>query len=261
MNPGFVFLCPMTILYFTTTGNSLAVAKAIGGRLKSIPAMLLHGETTVSDDDAIGIVCPVHFGQVPEQVARFLFGAELNAPYIFCIMTCGSTPALAAKHLLKIRSFDYIASIEMVDNYFPFFDVARQVADLPRKQVESHLGNIICDIAVRNRKIERSGIYGHIAGWYMRVFPLSKTAYRRFYITPGLCTGCGVCTRVCPIANITLSSEGLPVIADKCLTCGACYHNCPSKAIRYRGEKSSYSYRHPDVSLHEIIDSNNQTEQ
>jgi flavodoxin len=47
----------MKILYFTGTGNSLAVAKRIGGELLSIPQEIHKKEMTYSDD-AIGLVFP-----------------------------------------------------------------------------------------------------------------------------------------------------------------------------------------------------------
>ena len=40
----------MTILYFTATGNSLSVAKAVGGTLKSIPQLVENKEYIVEDD-------------------------------------------------------------------------------------------------------------------------------------------------------------------------------------------------------------------
>ena len=47
--------------------------------------------------------------------------------------------------------------------------------------------------------------------------------------------------------------NGRPMIGEGCLTCGACYHNCPSAAVRYKGEKSRVQYRHPGVSLVDIM--------
>ncbi len=39
----------MTIFYFTATGNSLAVAKRVGGELISIPKALKDGESGYED--------------------------------------------------------------------------------------------------------------------------------------------------------------------------------------------------------------------
>ena len=55
----------MKILYFTTTGNSLAVARAIGGELLSVVGLLVSGVGGLRDDDGVGVVCPVYFGELP----------------------------------------------------------------------------------------------------------------------------------------------------------------------------------------------------
>jgi len=49
----------MTIFYFTATGNSLALAKRIGGTLVSIP-QVVDSENLYYKDDAIGVVFPVY---------------------------------------------------------------------------------------------------------------------------------------------------------------------------------------------------------
>jgi len=48
----------------------------------------------------------------------------------------------------------------------------------------------------------------------------------------GKCTGCGICTEVCPHGVFDLS-EGKARVAEKdsCMECGACALNCPAKAI------------------------------
>ena len=49
----------MLIFYFTATGNSLAVAKRIGGNLISIP-QVIDSQNLKYKDDAIGIVFPIY---------------------------------------------------------------------------------------------------------------------------------------------------------------------------------------------------------
>jgi flavodoxin len=49
----------MTILYFTSTGNSLYVAKQLGGKLISIPHCVKTNQYEFKDD-VIGIVVPIY---------------------------------------------------------------------------------------------------------------------------------------------------------------------------------------------------------
>ncbi|WP_285822452.1 EFR1 family ferrodoxin [Duncaniella freteri] len=238
----------MKILYFTTTGNSLAVARAIGGELLSVVGLLVSGVGGLRDDDGVGVVCPVYFGELPLPVSELLSRIVIDAPYRFLVLTCGSTPAMAVR---ASGGWDYVRSILMVDNYFPMFDVGEQIAGVGQKRVDEHLAEICADISMRRRFVESPTVFGRLAGWWMRCFPLRSDAYRRFYVEDS-CSGCGICARLCPVGNIVLLN-GRPMIGEGCLTCGACYHNCPSAAVRYKGEKSRVQYRHPGVSLVDIM--------
>lgn len=46
------------------------------------------------------------------------------------------------------------------------------------------------------------------------------------------CTGCGMCTTVCPHGVFSMS-QGKATISDgdACMECGACAKNCPAEAI------------------------------
>lgn len=68
----------MTILYFTATGSSLAVAKKPGGELLSIPRLVKEKRAEFRDD-VIGVVLPVYCADTPKMVRRFLRNAKLKA--------------------------------------------------------------------------------------------------------------------------------------------------------------------------------------
>ena len=73
------------------------------------------------------------------------------------------------------------------------------------------------------------------------------------------CIGCGICVKVCPRRNYTLTGEGVQC-KGACEYCLSCVQNCPQKAITLRaGEKNPDArYRHPDISLNDIIRANRQ---
>ena len=79
----------MTRCYFTASGNSLYVARQIGGKLFSIPK-LMRQESVVIEDDAVGIVSPVYVGGMPLMVQEFLDRAKINTAYFFYVFTCGN---------------------------------------------------------------------------------------------------------------------------------------------------------------------------
>ena len=68
----------MKICYFTATGNSLYVAKRLGGEMLSIPKQMKSGQLGI-EDDAVGVVCPVYAGEMPGMVRRFLKRANISS--------------------------------------------------------------------------------------------------------------------------------------------------------------------------------------
>ena len=51
-------------------------------------------------------------------------------------------------------------------------------------------------------------------------------------LVPQKCTGCGMCTKVCPHGVFVIDNRKA-IIADKnsCMECGACVKNCPVSAV------------------------------
>lgn len=51
-------------------------------------------------------------------------------------------------------------------------------------------------------------------------------------LNPGLCTGCRMCTQVCPHAVFRMEN-GKSAVSDRdaCMECGACAPNCPAGAL------------------------------
>jgi len=51
----------------------------------------------------------------------------------------------------------------------------------------------------------------------------------------GRCTGCGLCTQVCPQSVWSLENGKAQVAnRDQCIECGACAKNCAANAISVR---------------------------
>ena len=121
----------MKILYFTSTGNCLYVAKRIGGELLSIPQLQKDGVYDIQDD-AVGIVVPIYSFDVPRNVRRYLDKVNIKAEYVFAVMTYGNLSMAALRRLKKLLEsrnvpLHYSAEIKMVDNYLPIFEAAEQV--------------------------------------------------------------------------------------------------------------------------------------
>ena len=78
----------MKLLYYTTTGNNLYIAKQLGGELLSIPQLMKNEEFDI-EDDVVGIIFPVFFATSPKTLREFLQKADIKSDYLFLITSYG----------------------------------------------------------------------------------------------------------------------------------------------------------------------------
>ncbi|MDO5294797.1 MAG: EFR1 family ferrodoxin [bacterium] len=251
----------MKIFYFTGTGNSLAVAKRIGGELISI-AQVMNEEKLEYKDDVIGVIFPIYGCTVPGIVTRFLEKVKIEADYTFAIgtygMTQGKTMEIAQKLALNHGyRFDYVNQVLMLDNCQPQFDIAKEKEKLPRKHVEEQINQIIRDIEAKKKVTATSSFVNKAATWLCTsVIRTEKDDYAKKYTVDENCIKCGICAKVCPAANIKVTDH--VEFYDHCVCCQACIHACPKQAIHMKGERSTERWRNPEVTLAELIAANNQ---
>ena len=81
-----------------------------------------------------------------------------------------------------------------------------------------------------------------------------KKGTAKSYIVNDSCIRCGICARVCPANNITVTDK--VTFSDRCEVCYACLHNCPQKAIHLIKEASLARFRNENISLNDIIAAN-----
>lgn len=254
----------MKILYFTSTGNSLSVAKRFNAELLSIPQMIHDNRYSFEDDDSIGIIYPVYNGGLPYIVKDFISKCTIRAPYVFVIATYGNSP-VGTLHVMEKalaengNHGDYYETLLMVDNYLPMFEVKDQVSKLEEKGTEKNLERIVEEVNAHIHKAATNNIgwnmVASVIGTIMKK-PVQKAALS--YTVSDACIGCGTCVKVCPVGNVHQSGKEKPTFGANCERCYACVHNCPKKAIHIPQEKSGERFRNPEVSLKEIIDANRQ---
>jgi ferredoxin len=265
----------MTIFYFTGTGNSLEVAKKIGGELERInsksvasvaekPVLIeyslisipqtIDAENLHFKDDAIGIIFPIYWWNTPIMVRKFMERATLEADYLFAIGTYGNLPGAAMRNF---EHFDYTNQILMLDNYIPVFDMTSQERKLKKKRVEEQIFKVADDIANKKRAHATAHLGKRImTAFFKNIFKPENGAQK--YIVDDKCNKCGVCAKVCPAKNISVDEK--IAFESKCEGCLACLHFCPQNALHHKKEKSVARWRNPNISLNEIIAANNRTE-
>ncbi len=256
----------MKILYFTSTGNCLYVAKQIGGELLSIPQLKKDGIYQINDD-AVGIVFPCYGFDVPRPVRQYLEKVSISANFVFTIMTYGKFSMAGLyrmEELLKKRgvTVDYSNQILMVDNYLPNFDMTNQMEIKKDSDINSAISVVASDIKAQKHSLLHKGAVKRMISELSSSYTSSPKGAAMMnhsdekFVVNNSCTECGICINVCPMANI--KGTGKPEFQHQCEFCLACIHQCPQNAIHLKGEQSAVRFRNSHIKLPEIIAANHQ---
>lgn len=252
----------MKIFYFTATGNSLYIAKKIGGELYSIPQMIKAGRKEFADEE-IGFIFPCYGFAPPRLVMNFIQNAKFKADYFFAVMTYGNMANAGLKCIEDIGqqagiAFNYTNEILMIDNYLPVFKMEEQLKKEPSKKIEENLAQIMQDIRNKKNQLVRKGWASKVLskGGLTLTTKFNRDRRDKQFIVQDNCNSCRVCEKVCPINNIKVDIK--PEYFHQCEGCFACIHHCPQNAIHLRLERSNGRFINSNVKLKEIIEANHQ---
>lgn len=258
------------IFYFTGTGNCLHVARELAAaceRVASIPQEMHRadeGELAYSDA-SIGIVYPIYGHLMPQMVRQFVERATFDTPYLYLVATYGSRHASAvelAQAAMRAAGHEpaYIATLLMVDNWLPNFDMDEQRR--MDKRTDENLVHIRADVTARRRWIEPVTDADHAAHeqFLSRGLCFEPAALGDFLrIDAERCTGCGICARVCPAGCVAVDRDARTARRDAlagfgCNACLACIHACPHGTIGLpMGEVNPHArFRNEHVTLADL---------
>ena len=282
----------MEIYYFSGTGNSLAVAKAIAketkGTVISIASVLEKG-CFQSDADTIGIVFPCYLAQlvgVPLIIRKFIQNfINIHSKYIFAVCTCGGLESFNALPTLKILrkliqsrggnlSGEFSIRLPMNNlNYYFFQSHNHEAMFKKSKKKIKRIGQY-----VNNKKKSKFQLVTSL--FHRLITPMNKSLGKLYIdflkekskeqhdtilnyqemipltdksiFVDDKCNGCGICEKVCPVTNIQIIKKK-PVWQHHCEMCMACVEWCPIKAIHHWNIVEGRKYHHPEISLSEML--------
>lgn len=240
------------IFYFSSTGNSLFIAKeiekALGGEVLYIPKYSGNAE----EFEKIIIVSPVYSFGLPVHVFDFIPTLPKNKP-VYIVLSFGGmifgADGLAFEHA-KNSGLDIKAvyTVKMTENYTLDITVPLAYQKKALKKAPELVEKVI-------KKI-RNGEENHPKGnaKFADIYYKNKGNWHKIaddFSTADSCVLCGKCVNLCPSGNISIKN-GRVEFGDKCIACLGCYHRCPKKAIVYKNKKKDYRYFNPIVNESEL---------
>jgi ferredoxin/flavodoxin len=253
------------VFYFTGTGNSLKVAKAISaalGNTEIVSMGKLEKNILVKRYDTIGFVYPVYFWGLPNIVRNFIEKIDLTnntKAYFYGIATFGGLPGngisqlnelLMNKHNVKLN---FGKKIKMFANYIVAYRMSNKVNEITKKSDKDIIPIIN---SIKNKK---NNFISKTNKLFSMVY--NKNIYNfktmdKDYIIENNCTGCGICKAVCSVKNIEIIG-GKPNFKHNCEQCVACIQYCPQRAINYKNlTQNRGRYTNPDINFKELSERN-----
>jgi len=254
------------IYYFSGTGNSLAISKYIADELGETNVVsILSLQTTKTIEESyqrIGFVIPVYYTHAPTVVINILKNIKLcENQKVFIIATYAGSRGYALADLRsELNKYHKIVPqefcIRMPGSYiveygaFPNF-IQRMLLKSAKKNVAKIAEAILLNTptsAVKPNLIARL---------------LNKKVVQKKIVdfnnmgvgfhTNDKCTRCGMCERICPVQNISVSHASV-IWNNRCQQCMACIQWCPNFAIEYLNKtQHRQHYHNPDITMDELI--------
>jgi formate hydrogenlyase subunit 6/NADH:ubiquinone oxidoreductase subunit I len=256
-----------TIIYFTGTGNSLAIARLLAGKLGqteiiSVTEMLSRSDLRLIADTC-GFVFPVNCQDAPEIVKRLIRLARIptNA-YVYAIATHNGDPGYSHFTLDRIlggkgQCLQAGFAILMPGNSIaPYNSTNSEEETNQRLSATASRVAEIADSVAKREQIPYAGsasLQKRLKGFHSllrhRVF---FNVPRNFWVTD-TCNLCGLCVRICPENNISINADTVKW-GKHCQICLACIHWCPQRAIQNgQGTINRKRYHHPDISINDML--------
>lgn len=277
------------IFYFSGTGNSLYVAKALQ---KSLPDAVLTPILQAMGEGAhrprggaVGFIFPLYATTTPKIVDRFIKNLDLqDVRYLFAVATRGGTVCNAFIQIDKLlrkkgKQLDAFFVLTMPSGSDPLLEnfTEKMGGDRPvRLQSAADrrldaIGKIIAGQRIdRSENLsEQDATPPPILRPFMPILdviapallPLGKVVESHFdFYADAKCNGCGVCEQICLAGKIEMDGERPLWRKDaKCYGCFACLNYCPVHSVQVKSKwylkshtPQNGRYHHPAIGVSDI---------
>ena len=246
------------IFYLSGSGNSLYAARQLAEkledcRLETIGSYLRKPYDV--NDEVVGIVSPVYCFALPPMMAKFLEKLQAKPNYCFGVVTMGGNQGRALKQMsdafaAKKITLNYAQAVLMPDNFFGI-PLEERLEEL--KAAEPVIAKFAEEVAEGKADVASVKeamlwkLFGTSASWW---YLKNRLKFEEMTVDATKCVGCGVCSEVCQMENITMV-DGKPTFGKNCASCLGCFHWCPQSAIS-AGKltlDNSKRYVNPNINL------------
>ena len=229
-----------TIYYFTGTGNSLYIAQQLKKQLEDCQIESMTKEPPKKpiggQEENIGFIFPVYYWGMPRIVKKFVEKLDINkGTYVFCIVNYGrfkvDTLGLLNDVLQpKGVELSYGYGVKMPGNYIINFG-----SKSPEK-IHEMMENVnvkldeIAKAITKKEVLPIKRLFTRISKWGNSSIYKNIEKFDEKFKATEKCTGCGTCSKICPVQNIKLNNQK-PSWLHHCERCMACIQWCPQEAI------------------------------
>lgn len=239
-------------IYFSGTGNTKHCIELFENELDAAAKCISIEDESILEEinksDFIVLAYPIYFSNLPKIVRDFILQnkTRFTGKKVFIIATMGlfsgDGTGCSARLLsqcgaeivggLHLKMPDCIGDEKVLKKTIEQNKAIVKQANIKIKKSANSLKN-------RHATQDGIGFFYHIAGllgqrlWF---YGKTKNYSDKLKINTEKCVGCGICTQLCPMKNLSIENK-IAVQNGRCTMCYRCISNCPKQAITLLGKK------------------------
>lgn len=238
------------VCYFSATGNGFDLAARLAEKLDAdVRNIMTLGKQVVESYDKVVVVSSVYYFGLPLPVEQFIQAQAGNFTTRFYLVLHyagflgNARYAGYAKFKEAVLQIQNVYTLHMPSSYTLYISEPRVMQMELLKLAHNKILKIADRIAQDEKRRIKYNMFefmDNIHKWRIE----HVTEFAKDYVISGDCTYCGLCEKICPMKNISVSGKKVK-FKNRCAGCMACFNRCPQMAIRYGKYKGQKRYQNP----------------